>query len=110
MSMEQVYREEFKTLVDRSMLILVLKCDECGAIVARIEHPKSAKLDKTSDQFDHFKEKGHHSYTALKRLFIYMSQADKKLSEELGEHQRMKFDDFLKTLREKEGEAAVNGA
>lgn len=102
--MEQVYREEFKALVDRSMLILVLKCDECEAIVARIEHPRSATLDKTCDQFEHFKEKGHHNYTAIKHLFVYMSQADKKLSEELGAHTCQKFHDILKTLREKEGD------
>jgi hypothetical protein len=97
--MVQEYRDEFKALVDRSMIILVLKCDECGAIVARIEHPKTAKLDKTCDQQDHFNETKHDSYTALKHLIVYMSAADKELANEIGEYQRQKFDEFLDSFK-----------
>ncbi|MBA7695867.1 hypothetical protein ES703_104507 [subsurface metagenome] len=97
--MKQEYRDEFKDLVDRSMIILVLKCDRCGAIVARVVHPKTAKLDKTCDEFDHSQETGHRSYTALKRLFVYMCAADKELANELGEYQRKKFDEFLDSFK-----------
>lgn len=90
---------EFKNLVDRSMIILVLKCDICQAIVARIEYPKTAKLDKSCDQNDHFNETGHDNYTALKHLIVYMSRADKELANELEEHQRKKFQDFLDTFK-----------
>lgn len=94
----QGYREEFKALVDRSMIILVLRCDECQATVARVEYPKTAKLDKTCDQHDHFKGTKHRNYTALKHLIVYMSTADKELANELSEQQRKKFDEFMKTF------------
>ena len=94
-------KQVFKELVDRSLMILVLKCSECGAIVAQIEHPQTAKLDQTCDQHDHFKETGHSSYKALKHLIVYMCKADKALANELSETQRKAFENFVKTLEEK---------
>jgi len=75
----QTQREIFKDLVDRSLIIIVLQCEKCGAYLARVEHPKTAKLDSSCDQTDHFKETGHSSYKALKILIVYMCQADKDL-------------------------------
>lgn len=92
---EQVYREEFKALVDRSMMILILSCDTCGEVVAKIVHPKTAKLDKTCDKTDHLRETGHSAYTALKHVIVYMNLADKELSEEVSEHQRKEFEKFF---------------
>lgn len=96
-------KQLFKELVDRSLMILVLQCEKCGAYLARISYPKTAKLDKFSDEADHFKETGHSSYKALKHLIVYMCQADKDLANELGEAQRKAFDELWKSL-EKGGE------
>jgi len=97
-------RQLFKELVDRSLIILVLQCEKCGAYLAEVIYPKTAKLDKFSDQEDHFKETGHNSYKALKHLIVYMSQADKDLANELGDAQRTAFDEFMKKLKEKKGD------
>ena len=99
--MKQEYRNEFKALVDRSMIILVLKCNECGAIVARVEYPKTAKLDRTCDMHDHFNETKHSNYTAMKHLIVYMSAGDKELANELSEHERKKFDEFLDSFKKR---------
>jgi len=93
--LKQRNRKEFADLVDRSMIILVLKCDKCEAIVARILYPLAAKLDRSCSQHDHFKETGHKDYAALKHLVVYMSAADKKLADQLSKIQRRKFEEFL---------------
>jgi len=102
-------KQLFKELVDRSLMILVLQCEKCGAYLAEIKYPHTAKLDKSCDQKDHFHETGHTSYKALKILIIYMSQADKDLANELGEAQRKAFDEFMKTLDEKKGGEKPHG-
>jgi len=80
-------------------MILVLQCETCGAYVARVNYPKTAKLDSSYDQNDHFKETGHSSYKALKILIVYMCQADKDLADELSEAQRKAFDKFLDSFK-----------
>jgi len=102
-------KQLFKEIVDRSLIILVSQCEKCGAYLARVEYPKTAKLDRFSDQEDHFKETGHDSYKALKHLIIYMCQADKDLANELGEAQRKALDEFMKTLEEKKGGEKAHG-
>jgi len=102
-------RQLFKELVDRSLIILVTQCEQCGVFLGEIRYPKTAKLDKFSDQRDHFHETGHTSYKALKILIVYMSQADKDLANELGEAQRRAFDEFMKTLEEKKGGEEEHG-
>jgi len=102
-------KQLFKEIVDRSLIILVTQCEKCGAFLARIEYPKTAKLDSFCDQEDHFKETGHSSYKALKHLIVYMCQADKDLANELGEAQRKVFDEFIKTLEEKKGGEKEHG-
>jgi hypothetical protein len=97
-------RQLFKELVDRTLMILVSRCSECGAIVARIEYPETAKLDSSCDQHDHYKETGHSSYEALKHLVVYMNQADKDLANQLGEAQRKAFDEFRKSRVDKGSE------
>jgi len=94
----QTYRGMFKELVDRSLIIIVLQCEKCGAYVARIQYPTTAKLDATCDEHDHFKETGHSRYKALKILIIYMCQADKDLANTLSEVQRKAYDEFLDKL------------
>jgi len=101
-------KQLFKELVDRSLIILVTQCVKCGVFLARIEYPKTAKLDKFSDEEDHFKETGHDSYKALKHLIVYMCQADKDLANQLGEAQRKAFDEFI-TLEEKKGGEKPHG-
>jgi len=98
----QTYQEDFKDLVDRSLMVLVLQCEECGAHVARIIHPRTAKLDMTCDEYDHANETGHGSYNALKILIIYMNQADKDLAKTLSKAQRKALDDFLNTFKARE--------
>jgi len=96
-------RQLFKEIVDRSLIIVVTQCEKCGMFLARVVYPKTAKLDRFSDQEDHFRETGHNSYKALKHLIVYMCQADKDLANQLGEVQRQAFDEFMKTLERGEG-------
>lgn len=91
--------EQFKELVDRSLMILVLRCEKCGAILAKIKYPQTAKLDSSCDELDHLKQTGHSSYMALKILIVYMCQADKELADQLGEAQRKAFDRFMDTFK-----------
>lgn len=79
-------------------MILVAQCEKCGAYVARVKYPQTAKLDTTCDEHDHFKETGHSNYKALKLLIVYMSQTDKDLAKTLSEAQRKAFDNFLNRL------------
>jgi hypothetical protein len=99
---EQMTEEDtkrlFKELVDRTMIITVLRCDECKETFARIEHPKTAKLDVSCDVEDHIKAKKHTHFLAIKHLIIYMNQADKDLANELTEKQRGAFDEFVAKL------------
>lgn len=95
---EEETKRLFKELVDRTMIITVLRCDDCKEIVARIEHPKTAKLDCDCDVEDHIKTKKHTRYLAIKHLIVYMCQADKNLATELTEKQRGAFDEFIAKL------------
>jgi hypothetical protein len=95
MTLEE-YRRQFKDLIDRSMIITVLKCDTCQAVVARIDHPKSAKLDSSCDMHDHINGTTHSSFTVLKHLIVYMCQADKDLAKELMQQQKDLFQEFFK--------------
>jgi len=83
------------------MIITVLKCEVCSAIVARIEHPKTAKLDSSCDIEDHVKSTKHSNYTALKHLIVYMCQADKDLADAVSEKQRDAFDRYMDTFKAK---------
>jgi transcription elongation factor Elf1 len=94
-------RREFKDLVDRSMIITVLRCQVCGRFVGRIEHPQTAKLDRISDVVDHLKETGHSEYDALAHFIVYMCQADKELADELSKVQKEAFDKFMKSFNNK---------
>lgn len=95
---EEDTKRIFKDLVDRIMIITILRCDDCKELVARIEHPKTAKLDADCDVEDHIKLKKHTRFLAIKHLIIYMNQADKDLATELTEKQRGRFDEFIAKL------------
>jgi len=88
-----------KDLIDRSMIILILRCDECDAMVAKMIYPLTAKLDKTCSQHDHFNETKHKTYTALKHVVVYMNAADKELADHLGKEFKKKFEEFLDLLK-----------
>jgi len=85
---EETMEKEFKDLVDRSLIIVVLRCEICSAYLARVEYPTTAKLDSTCDMKDHSTETGHNSFKALKVLIVYMCQADKDLANQLSETQK----------------------
>lgn len=95
----QETEETFKELIDRTMIVKVLKCDACAETVAEIEYPPGPRLDQSCCMQDHVRKTGHSSYTALKILVIYMCQADKDLAGELSEVQRQAFNKFLDTFK-----------
>lgn len=88
-----------KDLVDRSLILVVKKCQVCGVYLASVKYPQTAKLDSTCDAHDHFVNTGHGRYVALKVLIVYMSMADKRLAEELNSIQRKIFDEFMDSFK-----------
>lgn len=92
-------KKVFKEIMDRSMVITVLKCNTCGEFLARIEYPLEAKLDRSCDIEYHKQFSEHKECTAVKMLIIYMTAADKELAEELNAAQREAFNKFIESFK-----------
>jgi len=89
--------QKFKEIVDRTTILRISKCLECGEIV-------HSPCNTGKGLHEHFLKTGHSRFEAIGHIYIYTTEEDARWMEEFGKLQREAFEKLKETEQWKEYE------
>jgi len=89
--------QKFKEIVDRTTIIRISKCLECGEIV-------HSRCSTGKGLHEHLLKTGHSRFEAIGHVYVYATEEDARWMEEFGKLQREAFEKLKGTEQWKEYE------